>query len=45
MLIKVDIRMFLESENKSGKLQIISREFQNSGEFQRRQTNFTEPCD
>ena len=45
VLIKVDIRMFLEWENKTGKLQIISREFQNSGEFQRRQANFTEPCD
>ena len=30
VLIKVDIRMFLEWENNSGKLQIISREFQNN---------------
>ena len=34
VLIKVDIRMFLEWENNSGKLQIISGKFQNSAEFQ-----------
>ena len=30
LIIKVDIRMFLEWENNSGKLQIIGRKFQNN---------------
>ena len=30
IVIKVDIRMFLEWENNSGKLQIISGKFQNN---------------
>ena len=30
ILIKVDIRMFLEWENNSGKLQIICGKFQNN---------------
>ena len=39
VLIKVDIRMFLEWENNSRKLQIISGKFQNSGEFQNNAIN------
>ena len=39
VVIKVDIRMFLEWEYNSGKLQIISRKFQNSGEFQNNAIN------
>ena len=39
IVIKVDIRMFLEWENNSGKLQIISEKFQNSGKFQNNAIN------
>ena len=33
IVIKVDIRMLLEWENNSGKLQIVSGKFQNIGKF------------
>ena len=43
MIIKVDIRMFFESENSSGKLQIISGEFHNSRKFQNNAINNVKP--
>ena len=39
VVIKVDIRIFLEWEYNSGKLEIISGKFQNSGEFQNNAIN------
>ena len=39
VLIKVDIWMFLEWENNSGKLQIISGKFQNTAKFQNNSIN------
>ena len=39
VLVKVDIRMFLEWENNSGKLQITSGKFQNSRKFQNNAIN------
>ena len=43
MIIKVDIRMFFESENSSGKLQIISGKFHNSRKFQNNAINNVKP--
>ena len=39
IVIKVDTRMFVEWDNNSTKLQIISRKFQDSGKFQNNAIN------